>query len=45
MRETDEVRELLVETGCRLAQGFLFGRALPADELSAWLATREAARR
>jgi diguanylate cyclase (GGDEF)-like protein len=35
--ETPGQRELLARAGCALAQGFLFTRALPADELVAWL--------
>ena len=35
--ETPGQRELLARAGCTLAQGFLFTRALPADELVAWL--------
>jgi len=35
--ETPGQRELLVRAGCTIAQGFLFTRALPADELVAWL--------
>jgi diguanylate cyclase (GGDEF)-like protein len=35
--ETPGQRELLARAGCDMAQGFLFTRALPADELVAWL--------
>jgi len=35
--ETPGQRELLSRAGCEIAQGFLFTRALPADELVAWL--------
>jgi diguanylate cyclase (GGDEF)-like protein len=35
--ETVGQRDLLARAGCELAQGFLFTRALPADELVAWL--------
>ena len=35
--ETPGQRELLARAGCAMAQGFLFTRALPADELVAWL--------
>ena len=31
--ETEEQREFLVRTGCRLGQGFLFGRAVPPGEI------------
>ena len=35
--ETPGQRELLIRAGCDIAQGYLFTRALPADELVAWL--------
>jgi len=35
--ETPGQRELLARAGCTIAQGFLWTRALPADELVAWL--------
>jgi diguanylate cyclase (GGDEF)-like protein len=35
--ETPGQRELLIRAGCAIAQGFLFTRALPADELVTWL--------
>jgi len=35
--ETPGQREFLARAGCRIAQGFLWTRALPADELVAWL--------
>lgn len=35
--ETENQRKLLEEGGCRLAQGYLFSRALPEAELSRWL--------
>ena len=31
--ETPEQRTFLYRRGCRLMQGFLFGRPVPADEL------------
>jgi diguanylate cyclase (GGDEF)-like protein/PAS domain S-box-containing protein len=42
--ETEEQRRFLVEHGCPLGQGFLFSRAVPADEIRAlYDARREAA--
>ncbi len=35
--ETEEQRSFLVERGCRLAQGFLLARPVPAGELRALL--------
>jgi EAL domain-containing protein (putative c-di-GMP-specific phosphodiesterase class I) len=35
--ETAGQRDLLARAGCDMAQGFLYTRALPADELVAWL--------
>jgi EAL domain-containing protein (putative c-di-GMP-specific phosphodiesterase class I) len=36
--ETDAQRELLLERGCRLGQGYLLGRPAPAAELTEQLA-------
>lgn len=41
--ETEDQRALLVTAGCRLGQGFLFSRPLPADAFATYL--RGAARR
>jgi diguanylate cyclase (GGDEF)-like protein len=38
--ETEEQRALLIELGCRLSQGYLFGRPVPAPELTALFAAR-----
>ncbi|MCM2474673.1 EAL domain-containing protein [Rhizobium sp. CG5] len=38
--ETQEDAEVLRMLGCRFAQGYLYGRAMPAADLPAWLATR-----
>jgi predicted signal transduction protein with EAL and GGDEF domain len=35
--ETDEVLAKLTGTGCDLAQGYLFARPMPVDQLAAWL--------
>jgi diguanylate cyclase (GGDEF)-like protein/PAS domain S-box-containing protein len=40
--ETELQRELLLERGCRLSQGYLFGRPMPAPDLTALLASRPA---
>ena len=41
--ETTEQRDLLLAMGCRAAQGWLWSRALPYDELSEWAAGRSVA--
>jgi diguanylate cyclase (GGDEF)-like protein/PAS domain S-box-containing protein len=42
--ETDAQRRFLVEHGCRIGQGFLFGQAVPAEQIEAlWFARRAAA--
>ncbi len=37
----EQVRRLM-ELGCNEAQGYFFGRPMPADELQDWLSTRQA---
>ena len=44
VERTDQL-ELLETMGCRLFQGFLFSKPLPADEFRPWLAARSAAMR
>lgn len=39
--ETEGQREVLASLGCSLAQGYLFSRAVPADEIDALLAKGE----
>ena len=38
--ERVDQQSFLVSNGCHLAQGFLFSRALPSDELAAWVRAR-----
>jgi sensor c-di-GMP phosphodiesterase-like protein len=40
--ETKEQLELLRLDGCDVAQGYLFSRALPPEELVSWLKTYRA---
>ena len=35
--EDEAALDMLVEYGCDSAQGYLFSRPVPADELTAWL--------
>jgi EAL domain-containing protein (putative c-di-GMP-specific phosphodiesterase class I) len=35
--ETDEILVGLAATGCDLAQGYLFARPMPLEQLAAWL--------
>jgi diguanylate cyclase (GGDEF)-like protein/PAS domain S-box-containing protein len=39
--EDQPTLDILLEYGCDAAQGYLFSRALPADDLTAWLETSE----
>jgi EAL domain-containing protein (putative c-di-GMP-specific phosphodiesterase class I) len=42
--ETEAQRRFLVEHGCRIGQGFLFGQPVPAEEIEArWFERRAAA--
>jgi EAL domain-containing protein (putative c-di-GMP-specific phosphodiesterase class I) len=38
--ETEEQRRILLEQGCDLAQGYYFGRPVPAEEFVEWLGSR-----
>ena len=35
--ETEEQRQILLEQGCDLAQGYYFGRPMPADQFADWV--------
>ncbi len=39
--ETEDQRHVLLEQGCDLAQGYLFGRPMPAEEFAGWRARHE----
>lgn len=43
--ETAEQAALLDKLGCRKAQGYLYGRPMPADALAAWVEARSSGRR
>jgi diguanylate cyclase (GGDEF)-like protein len=43
--ETAEVASALQETGCDVAQGYLYARPMPAADLSEWMVARETASR
>jgi EAL domain-containing protein (putative c-di-GMP-specific phosphodiesterase class I) len=38
--ETEQQRELLTRAGCDYAQGYLFSRPLPPEEIDEWLKGR-----
>ncbi len=40
--ETREQAQFLLDAGCPLGQGWLYGKAMPADQAISWLATSEA---
>jgi len=39
--ETEEIAGSLAETGCDLAQGYLYARPMPAEDLSTWMDSHE----
>ena len=41
--EDEQTAQMLADVGCDIAQGWLFARAMPADDFVKWLATRSAA--
>jgi sensor c-di-GMP phosphodiesterase-like protein len=41
--ETEEQRRILLGQGCDLAQGYLFGRPMPADQFVEWLGRQDTA--
>ena len=41
--EEDEARDRLAAMGCRAAQGYLFSRPLPHDQLVRWLSRQDPA--
>jgi len=40
--ETEQVADVLSDLGCRMAQGYLFSKALPEEQLEIWLKARRA---
>ncbi|MGB0723158.1 MAG: PAS domain S-box protein [Gammaproteobacteria bacterium] len=42
--ESEEQGSMLLQLGCKLAQGFVIANAMPPDEFTAWLAKRSAPR-
>jgi EAL domain-containing protein (putative c-di-GMP-specific phosphodiesterase class I) len=41
--ESEEIASALTATGCQVAQGYLWASPMPAEQLSDWIVSREAA--
>jgi EAL domain-containing protein (putative c-di-GMP-specific phosphodiesterase class I) len=39
--ETEEIASALAGTTCDVAQGYLYARPMPADQLSEWVASHD----
>ena len=41
--ETHEIASAIASSACDVAQGYLYARPMPADELSVWIVSHDAA--